>query len=124
MAYINQNEIIIKFTNQDGLFEQIERIKALENAGISHDLFFQILWNAHNGMSEFENNNFALTEWEQHFISNNIVVNQNQIELFFEYFRYYYKTFVCKNQTKYSFSSRDLNSYIFGLETIVLKSLE
>ncbi|WP_306618212.1 hypothetical protein [Chryseobacterium ginsenosidimutans] len=108
--------------NEEDLFMKITAIKRLHESGLDRFRFFAVLNNAHNRSSQAFKNKFTVTEWIDHYNTDGIIINSEQINLFFEYLRRFYPSLISKIDNKYLLL-KSPNEEDYGLELIVLQTL-
>jgi len=66
---------------------------------------------------------FTINEWIEHYESDKIMTDSEQLILFFEYIQKYHPTLISKSEKKYTLiNSPKMEN--FGLELIVLQTLK
>lgn len=112
-----------KCMNEEILFEQIDELKKLNDAGLVSSHFFNLLRNAHNRSIQHRKNTFTISEWIDHYESDKIMTDSEQLILFFEYIQKYHPALISKSEKKYTLiNSPKMEN--FGLELIVLQTLK
>lgn len=109
--------------SEEALFEQIQEIKKLNDAGLVFSHFFNLLVNAHNRSTQFRKNTFTINEWIQHYEVDKITTNSEQLILFFDYLQKFHTFLISKSDKKYTLTNSPQKEN-FGLELIVLQTLE
>lgn len=127
MFYEYPINIKTRAMNTASLEEQINEIKNLHQIGITWNLFFELLNNAHNGQTShhLSRNSFDISDWVAHFSNqfHPINVNQEQIVNLWTYIIKYYNGILSKSNKVYILMQRPQIDG-FQLEYIVLKTLD
>ena len=115
--------------NERSLLEQIESLKHIAKLGVVWQLFHDIVINAHNGTTSQmrfrpeDRNSFILGGWVQHYAKYQIAVDEDQIELIFDYLIKYHSGILQKADKIYTLINSPRNMEM-KFEFVVLKTLE
>ncbi|MCK7590606.1 hypothetical protein M0G43_08480 [Subsaxibacter sp. CAU 1640] len=109
--------------------KRINLLKELFDNRVTYDLFWNLLYNMHNGPTRrirIQWNSFDIAGWAEFYKRENIEVNENQIKLVFDYLNIYHNNVVIGlGQNKYQANHNyDIQEENFMIELIALKVQE
>lgn len=122
-------KLTVEVRDEDQLEEKIKQLGRLNSLGLDYELFWDVVHNLNNGVtSPTRRNKFDIKGWVEFYNSYKIELEEELLETFFEYLSKYYSHILIK-ETKTEFiqllpNNISIDESPFGLETIVLKSME
>lgn len=115
----------------ESFIERIKKLKDIFNTGITECIFFEILYNLHNGSYAYIpiNKKLTIDEWEEDLKKSVPTIKKNQLILLFDYLTTFYSDILRIEKTHNNELFRlckSPNDYkdLFKIEFIVLKTLE